>query len=183
LYRFYVQSYKEIYKTGYDFLSPNLKQTASARKLELALESASALSVGAHLPSLEFTDLNKRKYRLLYSKYEFTIVDFWYSRCAPCVQDFQIVKSFYDSLKRKNIRVVAVSTDLSSDIPNWKKMLSEKKYPWIQLLDENGKWCSDHSINSFPYNIIVDRKGKIVAKNLSPGQIESEFLRKKNVID
>jgi alkyl hydroperoxide reductase subunit AhpC len=68
--------------------------------------------------------------------------------------------------------LLGVSTDPKDQIQNWKKVIREKMLPWPQYLDENGIVASDLSINSWPGNFLVDEKGIIIQKNISPETLE-----------
>lgn len=102
----------------------------------------------------------------------FTLVDFWYSGCRPCIAQFEMLRDVYGQFKRKGFEIVTISTDSKSKIENYKKILKEKKYPWIQLLDLGGKNSSVLSINKYPTNYLVDKFGNIVLIDVHPYVLE-----------
>ena len=69
---------------------------------------------------------------------------------------------------------------------SWKRAVKNDGLTWPQV-SELKKWDSrcveDYKISAIPYSILLDEEGKIVAKGLSPEDLElkiQELLRKKS---
>ena len=93
-----------------------------------------------------------------------TLIDFWFSSCAPCRKHNKQLKELYEAYKSKGFEVVGVSTDRnSSDFIN---AIKEDKMTWLNLLDNT----NDESVaelygsNMVPFNVLIDKQGMIVYK-------------------
>jgi len=103
----------------------------------------------------------------VYSKNEYTLIDFWASWCGPCRRENPNVVSVFNSYKAKGFGVFGVSLD--SDKAKWEKAVADDKLAWPQVSDLKG-WKNEaaaiYSVNSIPSNLLIDKTGKIVGRNL-----------------
>lgn len=111
----------------------------------------------------------------LFSNDNFTLIDFWFSGCAPCIAQFPKYKRIYEKYKDKDFEIIGISTDTTKNKKNWEKVLQKQQLPWLQYLDENGKEAGKLNIHKFPTNFLVDAQGKIIQKDISPESLE-QFL-------
>lgn len=100
-------------------------------------------------------------------KAKFTLIDFWFSRCKPCLKDIQDLKILYEKYKSKGFEIVGISTDKNEDIDLWQNRIIEYKIPWMQYLDENGIEASKLSISYFPTVFLLDNKGRVIKKDIT----------------
>lgn len=107
-------------------------------------------------------------------KNKYVLVDFWASWCGPCRKEMPNVVKAYNLYHKKGLEVVGVSFDNNKDA--WVKAISQLKMPWPQMSDIKG-WesaaSSLYNIKAIPANVLIDKDGKIVAKNLR----EEELLQ------
>ncbi len=77
------------------------------------------------------------------------------------------VVAAYNKYKGKGFDILGVSLD--RDMPAWKNAIKQDGLPWHHISDLQG-WQSKHaalySINSIPATVLVDKEGKIIARNL-----------------
>lgn len=98
---------------------------------------------------------------------EYTLVDFWASWCGPCRAEMPNVVAAYNNYHDKGFEVVGISLD--EDKASWLAAIEKLQMPWPQLSDLKGWDCEGavlYQIQAIPANLLVDRQGKIVAKNL-----------------
>ena len=117
--------------------------------------------------------LEAERFEIPTSKY--VLVDYWFSRCKPCLESFPKLKEIYDTHRNSGFDIVAVSVDKTKDIPNWKKRITEHNLPWKQYLDEDGVEAKKDNITAFPNNFLL-KDGKVIMRKLSPEELEI-FLR------
>jgi hypothetical protein len=77
-----------------------------------------------------------------------------------------------DKYKIYGFEIVSISLDNVRNL--WTNAITEDKMKWINVSDLKG-WKSelikDYLIQSIPYNILVNNKGIIIAKNVWGSQI------------
>lgn len=97
---------------------------------------------------------------------DFTILYFWEPDCGHCKEATPKLKTYYDSVKDKNIEVFAVCT--TADKTKWNKYIEENKLTWINGWDPERSSHFDYyyNIQSTPTIYVLDRNKKIIAKKL-----------------
>lgn len=127
---------------------------------------------------LKNTDLKEEKLKL--SKTQYTLIDFWFSRCKPCLQQLPSLIESYNTYKNRGFNVIGISVDNTKYVvSHWQKRIVEKGIPWKNYLDENGEMSSKEKIHSFPTNYLLDSNGNVIMKNISPEDLEK--LLKENL--
>jgi len=110
--------------------------------------------------------------------FKYTYVDFWWSRCKPCLEKIPYIKDLYYKYHEKGFNVISISTDKETDIEKyWLKRIKEYNIPWKQYLDVNGEIAKYNKISSFPTNYILDSNGIIIAKNISIDDLKILLLK------
>ncbi len=178
--RFCANGYKEEYYEVYSLLLNEVRNSVAGKLLVNDIYAAKALSLNNVFPSLTLKNNASEKVILnaadLANKY--TLVDFWFSSCSPCLKQFPVYKSLFKDYGALGFAVVGVSVDRSKDIDMWKSVVENRHLDWDQYLDENGTIATSYRVSSFPTNFLLDSKGIIIAKNISPISLEL-FLKTK----
>jgi thiol-disulfide isomerase/thioredoxin len=95
------------------------------------------------------------------------LVDFWASWCGPCRKENPHVVKLYEQYKDKGFDVLGVSLDNNKDA--WIKAIEKDGLPWHHISDLKG-WQNEaaqlYSVSSIPHTILLDRAGRILARNL-----------------
>jgi peroxiredoxin len=168
--------YEPIFDTIYYHFSSPIKGSYAGKVLAERLATASILSIGKTFPSIPVVDKQDKRHTVSsFSKATYTLVDFWYSNCAPCIAQFPELKTIYSNYKSKGFEIVAISTDKPAHKEAWQRMINKYELEWPQYWDVAGKEANKLSINAFPTNVLLDKHGKIVKKNIKPAEL-SQFL-------
>jgi peroxiredoxin len=128
-----------------------------------------SLEPGHVFPKVSFKDTSLKATELkqkIAAKY--TLLDFWFSNCFPCIEQFAKLKQIYSSSTRGQLQIILVSIDRTQDIINWKKTIAKHELPFLNLLDENGTLTtSTLNVTKFPSNFLLDSSGKIIARDIT----------------
>ena len=111
----------------------------------------------------------------LFSNNAVTVVNFWFSGCAPCVTELSELNALNEKLKEQGGAVIGINTDtLDGDeeqISEAKGILEKKEATYQNIYfdsdSEAGKFAS--GIMAFPTTYVVDRNGNIVGEALLGG--------------
>lgn len=99
---------------------------------------------------------------------KFTVMNFWFNGCAPCVGEIGDLNKLNDKLKEKGGQVIGVNTEAldgnKTVIEEAKKILETKggKYKniYFDSSSEAGKYAL--TVTGFPTTIVLDPYGKIM---------------------
>lgn len=159
-------------------IDDKIKNTPTGRKLISKIYKIGKLNVGDLIPNFMLNDTNTK---LVSSKSflgKHVFLDFWASWCGPCRQEHPELIKIYNTNKFRNIEFISISKD--EDMIKWKNAIIKDKLTWIQLIDEedkNGLSVSNNfGVFGIPSNILIDKRGTVVAKDLSLKEL-STFLK------
>ena len=110
----------------------------------------------------------------LYANY--LLLDFWASWCPSCREENPELVVVYNDFNKKGLQILGVSFD--KDHEKWVKAIEKDKLSWKHVSDLKG-WNNAageiYGIRSIPSNILIDKNGVIVAKNLSSRKLRAKL--------
>lgn len=122
--------------------------------------------VGSRFPLADYINAYKKENTV--SKNQYTLVEFWFSGCAPCIRQFEQLKGVYKKYKKKGFEIMAISIDEQRSFENYYTILKRKKYPWKNILDKGGENSKVLSISKFPTSFLLNKKGEIIQIDITP---------------
>ena len=127
-------------------------------------------------PSFDGKDLDGNSVdSSLFANNAFTVVNFWFSGCKPCVEELSKLNELNDKLKEMGGEVVGINTDTLDDnqdgIKEAKEILKAKGASYKNLTFDSdstvGKYAGD--IMAFPTTVLVDKDGNIIGEPFMGG--------------
>lgn len=104
------------------------------------------------------------------------LIDFWASWCGPCRREMPNVVNAYKKYKNKGFEIYGVSLD--KDKESWLQAIAKDGITWPQVSDLQF-WNSEvvrlYSIEGIPFTVLLDREGKIIAKNLRGAELDAKL--------
>lgn len=137
-------------------------------------EPIAQLSKGDIAPDFVQTDVTGKSIRLSDFKGKYLLVDFWASWCKPCRKINPDLVKLYQKHKSVQFEILGVSLDEKKD--EWERAIEEDRLQWVHVSELKG-WKSEvvkqFNIEAIPQNYLLDKEGKILAKNLNIALLDS----------
>jgi thiol-disulfide isomerase/thioredoxin len=170
--------YEPIYDSIYSKLSDEIKNTYAGLTLKKRLDNGRITKIGNPFPFLQLNSLEAKPERLNFSGYAtYTLLDFWYSQCGPCRAQFPMLKKLYSTCRSKGFEIVGISVDMKKDSTDYANTIKKLDLSWKHYWDISGIESKQLGIGVYPSNFLLDKTGKIIAKNISPEELDV-FLKK-----
>ncbi len=160
----------------YNMLSPGIRYSGFGKRIVDYLESRTRLIVGKTLDNFELADAKGKMVKLTDIKSNYILLDFWFSRCGPCIASFPEIKELYVKTKRNKLAVIGISTDSRSENELWKETLSKHDMTWINLNDPKYNLVKLLAIGNYPTRVLLDKDYKIIL--LDTDNSQDDFFKK-----
>ncbi|MBR9833155.1 TlpA disulfide reductase family protein [Acidiluteibacter ferrifornacis] len=127
----------------------------------------SKLKIGSQIPEINLPSPNGNNIPLSSLRGKYVLVDFWASWCKPCRMENPNIVAEYNKYKSQGFTVYGVSLDREKKA--WTDAIAADKLDWSHVSDLsfwNSEVVPQFGIEGIPFSILIDKEGKIVAKNL-----------------
>jgi len=132
--------------------------------------------VGGMAPEITLTDTSGNTVPLSSLRGKYVLIDFWASWCGPCRQENPNVVRMYNKFKDKGFTIYSVSLDQAKE--NWLRAIRNDHLTWTHVSDLKF-WQSAaaqlYGVNAIPATFLLDKDGKIIAKNLRGAELEQKL--------
>lgn len=134
------------------------------------------VSVGASAPEIALNDTTGKPVPLSSLRGKYVLIDFWASWCGPCRAENPNVVRMYNKFKDKGFAIYSVSLDQAK--ANWTKAIRNDNLTWTHVSDLKF-WQSaaaqQYGVQAIPATFLLDKDGKIIAKNLRGEALEQKL--------
>ena len=142
-------------------------------------------------PSFEGMDLEGNPVTSeLFKENSVTVVNFWFSSCAPCIAELGELNALNEELKLKGGALIGINADTiggdESMIMEARRILEKKgaMYQNIYFPVESEAGQLTYSITAFPTTVVVDRNGRMIGEPILGGiNNEAQMKALQDLID
>ncbi|WP_395062513.1 TlpA family protein disulfide reductase [Flavobacterium sp.] len=142
---------KEEYKTINDeFQDKQKKDTENRKQLK-----------GRHIENLDLTDINGNKFSLESLSGKIIVLNFWFTKCAPCIKEMPDLNDLKEKYKENPIVFFAITYDKKNLVDDFLKKIKLD----FTVIPNDRKTINQFGIQFFPTNLVIDSNGKVVYVN------------------
>lgn len=167
-----------MFDSTFNVLDTALQNSSVGKKMRARLDVAKRTDINQPAPDFTLTDKNGKQQSLGNFRGKVVLIDFWASWCGPCRDENPNLVKAYNKFNQRGFEIVGVSIDVDKDKDKWLKAIQEDRLTWPQLLAPEG-WKSEtaktYGVIAIPMNFLVNGEGKIIAKGLRGGDLESKL--------
>lgn len=128
---------------------------------------------GNEVPEIALPSPTGEIIQLSSTRGKIVLLDFWASWCGPCRRENPNLVQAYNMYKNKGFQIYQVSLDKTKE--DWVNGIeTDKLGQWLHVSDLkywNSSVVPQFKIESIPFNLLLDKDGKVIASNLRGEQL------------
>ena len=168
--------YSELYKALDGGLMKKYPSDNNVKMFHGVVSSMQATTIGQLAPDINLPSPDGKEIALSSLRGKIVLIDFWASWCGPCRKEMPNVVKAYAKFKDKGFEIFGVSLDKEKE--RWVEAIGKDGITWPQVSDLM-QWESQvvrlYNIQGIPYTVLLDKEGKILAKNLRGEDLEKKL--------
>ncbi len=118
--------------------------------------------IGKEFPSKNLKTLNNKSISVMDLKGKPTLINFWYTKCEPCIAEMPVLNRIKSELK-DSVNFVAITYESKEKV---NLFLKKHKFNFMQVTNAQ-KLIDELGISAFPVNIFLDKNG--IVKGIEGG--------------
>lgn len=166
------------YFSGFREQVDRMAQQADAARLqeEQQAQLEDLVPIGSPAPDFTQNSTDGKPISLSSLRGKVVLIDFWASWCRPCRMENPNVVKLYGKYRPKGFEILGVSLDRSKEA--WMDAIRQDGLNWKHVSDLafwNNAVAQQYGVSAIPYTVLVDRDGKVLAKNLRGPALEAKL--------
>ena len=167
--------YYDLYKTVRDSTITRYANNDFVKHVDQKVRSV--IAVGSEAPDIVMAGRDGKELRLSDLRGKVVLIDFWASWCRPCRAENPNVVRLYNRYHDRGFEIFSVSLDNNRDA--WLRAIEADGLVWSNHVSDLRGWSSAagrlYGISSIPATVLVDREGRVLARNLRGQQLEQKL--------
>src|SRR6185436_13640418 len=162
-----IDKYIDVYVTVADKATKAWPNSNHVKDFAGMVTKSKAISIGSVAPEIALPNPEGQIVKLSSLRGKYVLIDFWAKWCGPCRRENPNVVRAYHKFKSKGFEIYSVSLDRSK--ADWVQAIKEDGLEWTHVSDLKYFDCAaakEYNVNAIPFSILLDKDGKILAKNL-----------------
>jgi len=160
----------------FKMIDTNYQEKRDLLKIRNIINRRKLLDIGKTPPRISFPSQNGEIITNIQFKGKYLLLEFWASWCIPCRQTNPELKKIYNNFREQKFEILGISID--KDIEKWKTAIKEDNLDWHQVIDTLRVSADTYLLKSVPFNILLDKRGRIIKRNIKPKEL-NEYLAEK----
>lgn len=141
---------------------------ALIERVNMEKGTVAVTGTGSPVPEISLPSPSGEIIKLTSTRGAIVLLDFWASWCSPCRRENPNLVNAYNKYKNKGFQIYQVSLDKTRE--DWISGIGQDKLDqWIHVSDLkywNSVVVPVYKIEAIPYNLLLDKEGKVIASNL-----------------
>lgn len=157
-------------------LNENVQLSKWGKIIKNYLEKSVTFNIGDSAIDFTLKDSNNKDVKLSSFQGKYVLLDFWGSWCGSCRIEHPNLSKLYNEYKDKGFEILSVSLD--KDKQRWETAMNKDNMTWSNVCDTtgfSGDIAVTYKIFTVPLNFLIDKEGKIIAKNIKGINLENKL--------
>jgi peroxiredoxin len=163
-------------ETIYNEFTPGVQNSYYGKKVKGLIEGANRTTIGKIAPDFTQNDPNGNPIKLSSYRGRYLLLEFWASWCGPCRVENPGIVAVYSKYHPKGLEILGVSMDEKRD--KWLEAIKKDNLGWTQVSDLK-HWNNNvrelYGVEGIPMNFLIDKEGKIIARDLTGGDLTKKL--------
>lgn len=136
-----------------------------------------SLAAGTPAPALQAVTLDGAPAALASLRGRVVLVNLWAIWCEPCRQELPVLAALHEARAPKGLSIVAINVDRKRTRQEVADYAARRKLPFAIWLDPEDRAAPALGATTFPFNVLIDREGRVVWSRAGAIRAEDPELR------